>query len=131
MKSLIVYDDLDAREGGKTEAEESVSFGLDGQAYSIDLTGPHAAELRKVLDRYTAVAEKVAAMARPPRPYGQSRNGPAATTNAAIKAFCEDPANAVPFGEWHGPNGKAYYSAAVRKRFNTWLASHDQGGGSE
>jgi hypothetical protein len=127
MKALILWDDLDARDGAKNEADESVSFGLDGQAYSIDLTGPHAAELRKVLDRYTAVAEKVAAMVRPKG----ARYGPAPTTNAAIKAFCEDPANAVPFAEWHGPNGKPYYSAAVRKRFDTWLASQDQEGGSE
>jgi hypothetical protein len=130
-KALILWDDLDFLGGDHHEADESVSFGLDGQAYTIDLTAPHAAELRKLLDRYTAVAEKVAAMAKPPRPRGQSRNGPMPTTNAAIKAFCEDPANAVPFEEWHGPNGKAYYSAAARTRFNTWLASQDQGGGSE
>lgn len=42
-----LLDDLDG-----TEADETLTFALDGIAYEIDLTGSHALELRKYLERY-------------------------------------------------------------------------------
>ncbi len=46
-------DDLDG-----TDAAETVTFGLDGVSYEIDLTEKNAAALRKVLDKYVRAARK-------------------------------------------------------------------------
>jgi hypothetical protein len=56
---VLFTDDLD---GG--EAEGTVSFGLDGTAYEIDLSGENAAKLRTVLGRYVAAGRKAAGPAR-------------------------------------------------------------------
>ena len=45
-------DDLDG-----SPAAETISFGLDGQTYEIDLSKRNAATLRKTLDRYIAAAQ--------------------------------------------------------------------------
>ena len=123
MRGMIFWDDLDFHASGdKNEADESVSFGLDGQAYSIDLTGPHADELRKALARFVEVAEKVPAMARIPR-------APRPRVNDGIKAFCEDPANAIPYDWWHTKGtGKTFYKQAARRRYDAWVAAQSQGG---
>lgn len=52
-----LIDDLDQ----SSEAEETVRFGLDGMAYTIDLTGEHAADLRVALKKYIAAGQKVVA----------------------------------------------------------------------
>ena len=49
----ILEDDLDG-----TDAAETISFGLDGQSYEIDLNSNHAEELRNTLSRYTAAGRK-------------------------------------------------------------------------
>ncbi len=54
--TVILTDDLD---GGK--AAETVSFGLDGRIYEIDLSKKNAAALRKALTDYTASARRVRA----------------------------------------------------------------------
>ena len=48
---LKLVDDLDG-----TEATETVLFGLDGEAFEIDLSAKNAAALRKALDRYRGAA---------------------------------------------------------------------------
>ena len=45
-------DDLD----GESEASETISFGLDGSQYEIDLTVEHAQDLRDVLNAYIDAA---------------------------------------------------------------------------
>jgi hypothetical protein len=67
-------DDLDGGEAGGT-----VSFGLDGTQYEIDLSATHAEELRKTLARYTEAARKVASAAR--RPAGNGRKASATGLN--------------------------------------------------
>lgn len=44
---VLLVDDLD---GG--EADETVTFALDGKSYEIDLKSEHADELRSLLERY-------------------------------------------------------------------------------
>ena len=46
-----LVDDLDG-----SEATETVTFGLDGNGYEIDLSAKNAAALRKALDRYRGAA---------------------------------------------------------------------------
>lgn len=52
--SVELVDDLD----GST-AEETVTFGLDGRQYEIDLNGKNAAKIRKALDPYLGSARVV------------------------------------------------------------------------
>jgi Lsr2 len=55
----LYIDDLD---GG--EAEGTVSFGLDGTDYQIDLSVAHAKALRKAAEKYIKAGRKVSSSAR-------------------------------------------------------------------
>ena len=57
--SIVLIDDLDG-----SEAVETVSFGLDGTTYEIDLNKKNAAALRDVLSGYVGNARKVSASRR-------------------------------------------------------------------
>lgn len=52
--NIVLVDDLDG-----SEADETVSFGLDGTSYEIDLTSDNAAKLREALAPYVGHARKV------------------------------------------------------------------------
>jgi len=56
---IVLEDDLD---GG--EATETVSFGLDGTGYEIDLSDKNATALRDVLSTYVGHGRKVGASPR-------------------------------------------------------------------
>ncbi len=62
-----LLDDLDG-----DDADETVSFSLDGSNYEIDLNGKNASELRAFLDRYIEAGRKLRRGApsnvRPARP---------------------------------------------------------------
>jgi hypothetical protein len=62
--TISLVDDLDG-----TEATETVTFGLDGGRYEIDLSDKNAAKLRKALDGYVSNARRVSGTngARPRR----------------------------------------------------------------
>jgi len=73
---VILVDDLD---GG--EAEETVSFSLDGVSYEIDLSAGNAAELRDALASWVGHARRVGGRASAgrraaaaPRPRSGSRD---------------------------------------------------------
>ena len=56
MAQEVIYkltDDLDG-----SDAEETISFALDGSNYEIDLNIKNAAALRKALDKYVAAARR-------------------------------------------------------------------------
>ncbi|MFE9442481.1 Lsr2 family protein [Streptomyces sp. NPDC006602] len=55
---VLLIDDLD---GG--EADETVTFGLDGKTYEIDLKGKSADKLRKFLETYVQAGRKVSGKA--------------------------------------------------------------------
>jgi hypothetical protein len=52
--NIVLVDDLDG-----TEATETVTFGLDGTTYEIDLNDANAASLREALSGYVGHARKV------------------------------------------------------------------------
>ncbi|WP_280331229.1 histone-like nucleoid-structuring protein Lsr2 [Nocardia wallacei] len=56
-KKVIVelVDDFD----GKSKAEETVRFGVDGVEYEIDLSVRNAGKLREVFEQWTGPARKV------------------------------------------------------------------------
>ena len=57
---IVLVDDLDG-----SEATESVSFGLDGTSYEIDLNEANAAALREALSGYIGHARKVGSASSP------------------------------------------------------------------
>ena len=71
---IVLVDDLDG-----TEATETVSFGLDGTSYEIDLNDKNAAALRDALAGYVGHARKVSGARRGapqrsrPRPRAERR----------------------------------------------------------
>ena len=52
--NIVLVDDIDG-----TDATETVSFGLDGTSYEIDLNDSNAAALRDALAGYVGHARKV------------------------------------------------------------------------
>ena len=51
--NVVLVDDLDG-----SDASETVTFGVDGVDYEVDLSAKHADELRSVLAPYLDVARK-------------------------------------------------------------------------
>jgi hypothetical protein len=51
---IVLFDDLDG-----SPADETVTFGLDGVTYEIDLTTEHAAELRAAIEPWSAKGRRV------------------------------------------------------------------------
>lgn len=80
---VFLVDDLD---GG--EAEETVTFGLDGSMYEIDLSAGNAAKLREALGPFVEAARK--APAKPGRGAKKSnRNTPSRERSAEIRAWAK------------------------------------------
>ncbi|WP_104141231.1 Lsr2 family protein [Arthrobacter sp. ZGTC131] len=52
---VLLEDDIDG-----SEANETISFALDGSEYEIDLNEGHARELREALARFASAGRKVA-----------------------------------------------------------------------
>jgi hypothetical protein len=57
--SIVLVDDIDA-----SEAEETVSFALDGRDYEIDLNSKNAANLRDALALYVGHARRAGSRKR-------------------------------------------------------------------
>ncbi|HLI38260.1 MAG TPA: Lsr2 family protein [Streptosporangiaceae bacterium] len=77
---VLLVDDLD---GG--EASETVTFGLDGTTYEIDLSSVNADKLRKELGNYVAHARKVSSPGRRRR----ARTGPGRERSAEIRSWAK------------------------------------------
>ena len=71
--NIVLVDDLDG-----TEAAETVSFGLDGTTYEIDLNDANAASLREALSGYVGHARKVTGGGRRTR---RSSGGSSSSSN--------------------------------------------------
>ncbi|WP_046468618.1 histone-like nucleoid-structuring protein Lsr2 [Allosalinactinospora lopnorensis] len=79
---VLLVDDLD---GG--EAEETVSFGVDGTSYEIDLSANNASKLREALAPYVEVARK--APQKTGRGKRQQRSAPSRERSAEIRAWAK------------------------------------------
>jgi hypothetical protein len=71
--NIVLVDDLDG-----SDATETVSFGLDGTTYEIDLNDKNAAALRDALSAYVGHGRKVGAASRRGRRSAASSTGPSA-----------------------------------------------------
>lgn len=83
---VILEDDL---EGGK--ADETVTFGLDGAAYEIDLSEKNAAKLRDALAPYVGSARRVSGRGGGGRGRGgRGRGTPPSSDTAAIRSWAKE-----------------------------------------
>jgi uncharacterized protein (DUF4415 family) len=85
---VLLVDDIT-----EEPADTTVSFGLDGTAYEIDLTDKNAAELRDAFAKYVSAARK---MGKPGR--GRAAASPPAKTEvdpAAVRAWAASQGIAV------------------------------------
>ena len=81
---VLLLDDLD---GG--EASETVSFGLDGTSYEIDLSEGNAEKLRDMLSNYVGAARRVGAAG------GGRRSGRARAAGGGRAAMDREQAAAI------------------------------------
>jgi hypothetical protein len=88
---VLLVDDLD---GGA--ASETVSFGLDGSGYEIDLSADNAAKLRHVLAPFLGQARRATSR-------GSARTGPA--TKATRSSARVDREQTQAIREWARKNG--------------------------
>jgi hypothetical protein len=79
---VLLVDDLDG-----SEATETVTFGLDGSAYEIDLSTGNANKLRKELEPYVEHARKATGAATARR--RRTRTGPGRERSAQIRAWAK------------------------------------------
>lgn len=83
------HDSIDDIDG--SDADETLSFRIDGTDYEIDLTGMNAAVLREILAPYIAAGRKTASMGKQSlRPKRQGK---------------PQPSNASDIREWARDNG--------------------------
>jgi len=86
---VTLVDDIDG-----SVAAETVSFGLDGRQFDIDLSADHAAQLRDVLAEFVAAARR-----------GEGRSRRRAAPAPSRPAIDRDRTTAV--REWAKANGHA------------------------
>jgi hypothetical protein len=82
---VILVDDLD---GG--EAEETVSFALDGVSYEIDLSAKNAKKLRDVLAPYVGEARKARGGRRRSASPTSRRRGSGGTSASDIREWARE-----------------------------------------
>ncbi len=86
--NIVLVDDID-----QSDADETVTFGLDGREYAIDLSTKHAGELRDALALYVGHARPVSSRG------GRRSTAKAAATGAApseIRAWARENGFDVP-----------------------------------
>ncbi|SDK41968.1 histone-like nucleoid-structuring protein Lsr2 [Streptomyces indicus] len=82
---VLLVDDLD---GG--EADETVTFALDGKTYEIDLTTANADKLREALAPYVAGGRRTGGRASSARGKGRAAAAGGSEDTAAIRAWAKD-----------------------------------------
>ncbi|MFD7914961.1 Lsr2 family protein [Streptomyces sp. NPDC059752] len=81
---VLLVDDLD---GG--EADETVTFALDGKTYEIDLTTANAEKLRGLLDPYTKGGRRTGGRASAGRAKGRAAVASGNPDTAEIRAWAK------------------------------------------
>ncbi|MCX2746868.1 Lsr2 family protein [Arthrobacter sp. MI7-26] len=98
---IRLVDDIDG-----TDANETISFAIDGAEYEIDLNEAHSNELREAVSKFTAAARKVGRVKTPPR-----RSAAATTDTKAIRAWANE--TGIPI------NSRGRIQADVIERYQT------------
>ena len=84
--NIVLVDDID-----ESEAVETVTFGLDGTSYEIDLNKKHAAALRDAVSFYVGHARKVTGAARGRRGSAKTSAGPLGARGARLGPLQRSP----------------------------------------
>lgn len=82
--NIVLVDDIDGN-----EADETVSFALDGTSYEIDLSNDNAAKLRDALAGYVGHARKVSGGRRGRRTGGSSGSAGSDGDTRAIREWAK------------------------------------------
>src|SRR3954447_12285905 len=87
--------------GDETPAGETVTFGLDGSTYDIDLCSDHAGELRDSFARYVGVAQRASGSrgggaGRAPSGGGRRRRNRGSGEAAAVREWARSQGLPVP-----------------------------------
>ncbi|MCF4122151.1 Lsr2 family protein [Antribacter sp. KLBMP9083] len=85
---VVLVDDID---GGV--AEETVTFGLDGVSYEIDLSAAHASELREAFAMWVGHARKASSRPAAARPAARRSRG--SSNTAAVREWAKSTGLAV------------------------------------
>jgi hypothetical protein len=104
--NVVLVDDIDGN-----DAEETVSFALDGVDYEIDLSDKHAGELRNALSLYVGHARRTGGR----RKSGRRSSAPAADDGASaaeIRAWARENGWDVPERGRVGADVREAYAAA-------------------
>lgn len=96
--NIVLIDDIDG-----SEATQTVTFGLDGATYEIDLNDDNAAALRDAFATYVGHARKV----------GRGGGGSGRRAKASSAAAADSGASAADVREWARQNG---YDVPARGR---------------
>ena len=86
--NVVLVDDLDG-----SDADETVTFGLDGVDYEIDLNDKHAAALRDALALYVGHGRRVGGRRRRGQgaaPASRASNNSGGATPAEIRAWARE-----------------------------------------
>jgi hypothetical protein len=83
--------------GDETPAGETVTFGLDGSTYQIDLCGEHASQLRESFAGYVGVARRASGRSAPSGGSGgRRRRNRGSGEAAAIREWARERGLPVP-----------------------------------
>jgi Lsr2 len=83
---VLLLDDID---GG--EADETVTFSLDGKTYEIDLSDAHAAELRDALAPFVGAGRRIGGRsASPQRSRGTAKPAQSGPTPEQLRAWAKE-----------------------------------------
>ncbi|MFI8963623.1 Lsr2 family protein [Streptomyces sp. NPDC053493] len=82
---VLLVDDLD---GG--EADETVTFALDGKSYEIDLTTANADKLRGLLEPYTKSGRRTGGRSTTARGKGRAVASGGSPDTAKIRAWAKE-----------------------------------------
>ena len=104
----VLTDDV---EGGDASATQTVTFGLDGVSYVIDLNDANAVRLREQLSQWTSSA-RAGSRARTRRSGASGGRGVSATPgqNATVREWARD--------NGHQVSARGRISVAVQEAYN-------------
>ncbi|MFJ8699473.1 histone-like nucleoid-structuring protein Lsr2 [Streptomyces ardesiacus] len=82
---ILLIDDID---GG--EADETLTFALDGKTYEIDLKEKNAAKLRKALEPFVAAGRKTGRVSTTTRSRTATKSSSSSGDTATIRAWAKE-----------------------------------------
>src|SRR5258707_13893134 len=85
-QKTVVRVVCDLPHDGEVDGTESVSFAFDGNAYEIDLCGPHSKELREKIGAFADHARRAAAGGR----RRKARTGPGRERRSEIREWARN-----------------------------------------